>query len=117
MQRRTFLRLGAVAGGAFFLGGASQTERASVSLAQGMIPTVDQLAMTSVVDNVFDVFARGGQIGNLAVRRRGVTNPLGSGPQLLSEHGLAYHLLSQRGGEQKEVLLDFALTGASLINN
>jgi len=117
MQRRTFLKLAAVAGGAFFLGGASQTGRASVSLAQGMVPTVDQLVMTNVVDNVFDVFARGGQIGNLAVRRRGVTNPLGSGLQLLSEHGLAYHLMSQRGAEQREILLDFALTGASLINN
>jgi 7,8-dihydropterin-6-yl-methyl-4-(beta-D-ribofuranosyl)aminobenzene 5'-phosphate synthase len=117
MHRRTFLKLGALASSAFFVGGVGRTGQAAVTAAQGMIPTVDQLVMTNVVDNVFDVFARGGQIGDLTVRRRGVTNPLGSGAQLLSEHGLAYHLMSQRGMEQREILLDFALTGASLINN
>ena len=30
---------------------------------------------------------------------------------------LAFHLMSQSGLEQREILLDFALTGASLINN
>lgn len=117
MHRRTFLKLGAVAGGALFVGGVSRTGRAAVTVAQGMIPTVDHLVMTNVVDNVYDVFARGGQIGDLTVRRRGVTNPPGSGAQLLSEHGLAYHLMSQRGAKQKEILLDFALTGGALITN
>src|SRR5215210_9452616 len=99
MHRRTLLKLGALASGAFFLGGVGRPGQVAVTAAQGMIPMVDQLVMTSVVDNVFDVFARGGQIGNLTVRRRGVTDPLGSGLQLLSEHGLAYHLMSQRGTE------------------
>src|SRR5918998_1826871 len=117
MRRRAFLRLGAAVGGAVFLGGQGRLGSRSVSAGQFSVPTVDQLVMTNVVDNVYDVFARGGQIGDLTVRRRGVTNPPGSGAQLLSEHGLAYHLMSQRGTEQKEILLDFALTGGSLLTN
>jgi 7,8-dihydropterin-6-yl-methyl-4-(beta-D-ribofuranosyl)aminobenzene 5'-phosphate synthase len=36
---------------------------------------------------------------------------------LLAEHGLAYHLESLRGGERREVLLDFTLTELGLTNN
>src|SRR5262249_60910884 len=36
---------------------------------------------------------------------------------LLAEHGLAFHLESARGGERREILLDFGLTGRSLFNN
>lgn len=36
---------------------------------------------------------------------------------LLSQHGLAYHLESLRGGERREILLDFSLTDLTLFNN
>jgi 7,8-dihydropterin-6-yl-methyl-4-(beta-D-ribofuranosyl)aminobenzene 5'-phosphate synthase len=117
VRRREFLKLGAAAGGAIMLGGLGRTAGAPASAAQSAVPTVDQLVMTNVVDNIYDVFARGGQIGDLMVRRTGVTRPPGSPLQLISEHGLAYHLLSFRGDERKEILLDFALTGASIATN
>jgi 7,8-dihydropterin-6-yl-methyl-4-(beta-D-ribofuranosyl)aminobenzene 5'-phosphate synthase len=117
MQRRTFLKLGAVASGAFFLGGFGQTGRASVTSAQGIVPTVDRLVMTNVVDNVYDVFARGGKLRDIVVQRTGLPWPTESAPKLLSEHGLAYHLESTRGDERAEILLDFALTGSALLNN
>src|SRR5713226_6694602 len=117
MDRREFLKLGAIAGGSIFLGGVSRYGRFLASAASVEIPTVDRLVMTSVVDNFYDVFARGGKIADVMVQRTTVAYPVGSGPLLLSEHGLAYHLESFRGSERKEILLDFALTGRSFTNN
>jgi 7,8-dihydropterin-6-yl-methyl-4-(beta-D-ribofuranosyl)aminobenzene 5'-phosphate synthase len=73
---------------------------------------VDRLVMTNVVDNVYDIFAKGGKLDSIAVQR----TPLGATP-LLAEHGLAYHMESVRGTERKEVLLDFSLTVLNLENN
>ena len=63
MHRRTFLKLGAVAGGAIFLGGADRLARSSIAGAQSAIPAVDRVGMTDVVDNVYDVFASSGTVG------------------------------------------------------
>jgi 7,8-dihydropterin-6-yl-methyl-4-(beta-D-ribofuranosyl)aminobenzene 5'-phosphate synthase len=117
MQRRTFLKLGAVTGSTFLLGGLGRSGQATVTAAQSMIPTVDRLVLTNVVDNVYDVFARGGRIRDIAVQRTNLPWPTNSAPKLLSEHGLAYHLESTRGEEKAEILLDFALTGSALLNN
>jgi len=111
MHRREILKLGAVTGAAFAVGGLPRLGRA---LAQTSIPRVDRLVMTNVVDNVYDIFARGGNIGDLNVQR----TPLRPGQtSLLAEHGLAYHLESVRGNERREILLDFALTEGTLLNN
>ena len=117
MHRRTFLKLGAVTGGAFFFGGGERLLRPSVAGAQSAVPVVERLVMTNVVDNVYDVFARAGKIGDLTVQRAPLPPAGAPGPAMLSEHGLAYHLESFRGGERKEILLDFALTGATLLSN
>src|SRR4029453_2192833 len=111
MERRRFLKLGMVMGGTIVLGGVHRFERSLASAAGTAIPTVDQLIMTNVVDNIYDVFAKRGKIGAVTVQR---TAPQ---PMPLSEHGLAYHLVSVRGDERKEILLDFAWTGQSLTNN
>lgn len=117
MQRREFLKLGAIASGTIILGGVGRLGRSPASVAGTTIPTVDRLVMTSVVDNVYDVFAKRGKIGDVTVQRTSVPYPYGSGVMLLSEHGLAYHLESIRGTERREILLDFALTDRSLANN
>jgi 7,8-dihydropterin-6-yl-methyl-4-(beta-D-ribofuranosyl)aminobenzene 5'-phosphate synthase len=117
MERREFLKLGAIAGGTIFLGGVGRRWRSVASAAGTAVPTVDQLVMASVVDNFYDVFAKRGKIGDVMVQRTPVPYPYGSGVMLLSEHGLAYHLESVRGSERKEILLDFALTDRSLTNN
>ncbi|MGH7859728.1 MAG: hypothetical protein ACREQY_20565, partial [Candidatus Binatia bacterium] len=70
--------------------------------------------MTNAVDNIYDIFAQQGADGSIAVARTPVR---GARPPLLAEHGLAYHLLSFRGKERREVLLDFALTDHTLANN
>ncbi len=115
MQRREFLKLGAVAGGTILLGGTGRY--GSVMAAPKEIPTVDGLVLTNLVDNIYDVFAKGGKIGNLAVTRSTLPFPYGSEVSLLSEHGLAFHLHSFRGAEEKQILLDFALTPRTLTNN
>jgi 7,8-dihydropterin-6-yl-methyl-4-(beta-D-ribofuranosyl)aminobenzene 5'-phosphate synthase len=117
MDRRDFLRLGAVAGGTIFLRDMNRFGRLLSNAAEKEIPSVDRLVMTNLVDNVYDVFAKGGKIGDVMVQRHTVPFPYGSDVMLLSEHGLAYHLQSFRGSEQKEILLDFALTGRSFTNN
>ena len=111
MKRRDVLRLGAVGAGIFAF--ASLPRVAGRAAAQSGAPTVDRLVMTNVVDNVYDVFAKGGKLDTIAVQR----SPLGRDGTLLAEHGLAYHLESVRGAERREVLLDFSLTERSLLNN
>jgi 7,8-dihydropterin-6-yl-methyl-4-(beta-D-ribofuranosyl)aminobenzene 5'-phosphate synthase len=113
MNRRQFLTLGAVGTGLVALGGPSRLV-AGRAAAQSQVPTVDRLVMTNVVDNVYDVFARAGRLDTITVER----TPLRPGTMpLLAEHGLAYHLESLRGGERREVLLDFTLTDLNLTNN
>jgi len=51
MERRRFLKLGMVMGGAIVLGGVHRFGRSLASAAGPAIPTVDQLIMTNVVDN------------------------------------------------------------------
>ena len=115
MQRREFLKLGAVRGGTILLGGTSRFR--SLLAASKEIPTIDRLVMTNLVDNIYDIFAKGGKLGSVTVTRNNLPFPYGSEVPLLSEHGLAFHLQSFRGAEEKQILLDFALTPHTLSNN
>jgi len=115
MQRRDFLKLGAVTGGTILLGGTGRFR--SLLAAPKEIPTVDRLVMTNLVDNVYDIFAKAGKLGSLTVTRNNLPFPYGSDVALLSEHGLAFHLQSLRGAEEKQILVDFALTPHTLTNN
>src|SRR6266849_8228990 len=101
MERRMFLQLSMVMGGTIVLGGVHRFGRSLASAAGTAIPTVDQLVMTNVVDNIYDSFAKGGKMGDVMVQRTLLPWPSGLRPMLLSEHGLAYHLASIRGAERK----------------
>lgn len=115
MNRRQFLKLGAVTGGVFALGGMTRIGGRWASAQSGAVPTVDRLVMTNVVDNIYDIFAKGGKLDTITVQR----TPLARAGEipLLAEHGLAYHLESFRGTERREVLLDFSLTELNLTHN
>jgi 7,8-dihydropterin-6-yl-methyl-4-(beta-D-ribofuranosyl)aminobenzene 5'-phosphate synthase len=114
MKRREVLRLGGIAGGALALGGVRHLGR-GVAAAQSLsVPTVDRLVMTNIVDNIYDVFAKGGKLDTISVQRQPLLR--GETP-ILAEHGLAYHLESVRGAERREILLDFSLTEKNLFNN
>jgi 7,8-dihydropterin-6-yl-methyl-4-(beta-D-ribofuranosyl)aminobenzene 5'-phosphate synthase len=113
LNRRGFLVLGAVTGSTFFLGGCAQLNRAPLRAELADVPTVDQLILTNIVDNVYDAFAPANKFDNLTVSR--TPNSFQTPP--LAEHGLAFHLASTRGAEHKQVLLDFAFTWRTLSNN
>ena len=113
MNRRDLLRLGAVTTATFALGGIRRIGGGPAVAQTSAPPTVDRLVMTNVVDNIYDIFAKGGKLDAISVQRAAF-DPKAS---LLSQHGLAYHLESLRGSEQREVLLDFALTEGNLLNN
>src|SRR4029079_10920771 len=55
MDRRGFLKLGAVGGGMFAVGALVGPGR-HVAAQGGGIPVVDRLVLTNVVDNVYDIF-------------------------------------------------------------
>lgn len=114
MNRRQFLKVGAVTGGVFALGGVTRIASRSASAQSGAVPTVDRLVMTNVVDNIYDIFAKAGKLDTITVQR---ARSGGDYIRLLAEHGLAYHLESSRGGELREVLLDFSLTELNLFHN
>ena len=113
MHRRQFLALGAIGSGVFALGGLTRLGSRGAVAQTVPVPTVDRLVMTNVVDNVYDIFAKGGKLDTVTVQRA----PLSVQAPLLAEHGLAYHLESVRGSERKEILLDFSLTELNLFNN
>jgi len=113
MNRRQFLKLGAVTGGAIALGGVWRMGDRAALAQSSAVPTVDRLVMTTVVDNFYDAFARGGKLDTITVQR----TPLPQGRPLIAEHGLAYHLESVRGQERREILLDFGYRMPTLLNN
>src|ERR1700738_2053499 len=90
MHRREFLKLGAVAGGTILLGGTGRFR--SLLAAPKEIPTVDRLVITNLVDNIYDIFAKGGKLGNVSVKRNNLPFPYGSEVPLLSAPGAGYHL-------------------------
>jgi 7,8-dihydropterin-6-yl-methyl-4-(beta-D-ribofuranosyl)aminobenzene 5'-phosphate synthase len=112
MNRRQILRLGLVASGTFALGGLARFGSRPAAAQIGVVPTVDRLVLTNVVDNIYDIFAKAGRLDTITVQR----TPVGPAP-LLAEHGLAYHIESHRGAERREILLDFSLTDINLFNN
>jgi len=113
MKRRELLKLGAVGSVTFALGGTKLLGGGPAVAQMSAPPTVDRLVLTSAVDNVYDAFARGGKLDTITVQRAAL-DPKGL---LLFEHGLAYHLESVRGGERREMLLDFSATQGTLLNN
>ena len=114
MDRRQFLKLGAVTGGLFALGRAMRTAGRSAFAQSAAPPIVDRLVITNVVDNIYDVFARGGKLDTITVER--VRSSIGV-PSPEAEHGLAYHLESTRESERREILLDFSLTERTFFRN
>ena len=77
------------------------------------MPVVDRLTLTSVVDGSYLAVLPDRRFDKLSVER--TRRP--RSPSLLAEHGLAFHLASQRGAEQRQVLLDFGLSSQSLLTN
>ena len=67
MNRRRFLKLGAVPGGAIAVGAPARGWWSTATAQPTAIRTVDRLVLTVVVDNVYDIFAKGGKLDTITV--------------------------------------------------
>lgn len=119
--RRRLLRAGTgslamlAAGGLF--GGRVAQARSLESPAS--VPVVDRLAVRVVTDSYHHAFEPSRTIAGVQVQRMGFAVSPRTPPQrtLQNEWGLALHLESTRGAESRQVLVDFAYTSETLLNN
>jgi 7,8-dihydropterin-6-yl-methyl-4-(beta-D-ribofuranosyl)aminobenzene 5'-phosphate synthase len=84
----------------------------------GKVPEVDDLTISVLVDSYQVAVAQDAKIGNLAIKRFGfAVGEAPPGPAIASEFGLSLHAASSRGGEKRNVLIDFGYTPGALNNN
>lgn len=113
------------AGGAGFvsamIGAMAASARTATAPKLGReVPEVDRLAVRMVTDNVVIQFVPAETRNGIAVERRSAGNTRPDVPPrtaLNGEWGLAMHTQSQRGGEERNVLVDFGYTPEVLLNN
>lgn len=113
LKRREFLKASAAIAAASAAGGFSCIEIASAAPISP--PMVDRLAVRVLIDGTYNLFLRPGEVKGVKIEppprpadyRRAVHN----------EFGLSLLLESQRGAEQRTVMLDFGYTPTALLNN
>ncbi|MGZ3518260.1 MAG: MBL fold metallo-hydrolase [Vulcanimicrobiaceae bacterium] len=92
--------------------------RAEPAQSLGTVPTVDRLAVRSVVDNYQVAVVPNASAGTVEIERFGwglTDRP----PQatLISEFGLSMYVEAKRGDQTRNVLVDFGFTPRALTNN
>ncbi len=114
--RRELLRNAALAGSALACT-AMVRDAAGGEMPRIEAPIVDRLKIRVVVDGTHDVFISGAQVPGVKIER----SRLPTGPRysrtLEAEWGLSLYLESQKDGETRRYLLDFAYTPGVLNNN
>src|SRR5215467_848293 len=113
LKRRDFLMGCAAIGGAAASGYFTCVEIAKAAAID--VPVVDKLSIRVLVDGSQNLFERPGRVGNVSIEpaprqqdyRRALHN----------QWGLSLYLQSQRGNEQRTIMLDFGYTAEALINN
>ena len=112
LKRREFLQ-GCAAVGAAAAGGFTCVEIASAAAIDA--PLVDKLTIRVLIDSSFNNFFRPAQAGGVATtpppRARDYRQALHN------EWGLSLFIDSQRGSDQRKIMLDFGYTPEALINN
>ncbi|WP_088284380.1 MBL fold metallo-hydrolase [Ideonella sp. A 288] len=119
--RRALFRAGAgsiavlAAGGLF----GSRVAQAQALASPAAVPVVDKLAVRVVTDSYHHAFEPPRTQGPVLVQRLGFAVAPRTPPKrtLQNEWGLALHLESTRGAETRQVLIDFAYTSETLLNN
>src|SRR5215470_19959345 len=112
-KRRDLLMGCAAVGGAAAAGGFTCVGFASAAAIE--VPVVDKLSIRVLVDGSQNLFQRPDKVGNISIEPP---------PRLLdyrrtlhNQWGLSLYLQSQRGSEQRTIMLDFGYTPEALINN
>jgi 7,8-dihydropterin-6-yl-methyl-4-(beta-D-ribofuranosyl)aminobenzene 5'-phosphate synthase len=97
------------------LGGAlASVKTARAEALSNSVPEIDRLAVTIVTDSYHLAISPNVRVGGVEVIRFGMPP---AGKSLLQEFGLAMHLASTRGDENRNILLDFGFTPETLNNN
>ena len=81
------------------------------------VPTVDKLAIRVLVDQQHDQFLRGSTVNGVVHEGPGPARSTDARNVLHNEWGLSLYLESQRGDENRTILLDFGYTSPAIINN
>jgi len=120
----TFLPAQLCAGGAGFVTAmaaamAAGGKTAPAKTLRGEVPVVDKVAVRIVTDNIVIQFVPNETRDGLTIERKsGNTVPDKPPSTILNgEWGLAMHAQSSRGGEERNVLIDFGYTSDVLLNN
>lgn len=119
--RRALFRAGAgslamlAAGGLF----GTRVAQARSLDSPAAVPVVDRLSVRVVTDSYHHAFEPSRAYGMVQVQRLGFAVAPRTPPKrtLQNEWGLALHLDSARGAETRQVLVDFAYTSETLLNN
>jgi 7,8-dihydropterin-6-yl-methyl-4-(beta-D-ribofuranosyl)aminobenzene 5'-phosphate synthase len=101
---------------AMLLGRAKPVRAESIS---GSVPEVDSLAVRVVTDSYQFAVAPSRKVKDIDIQHFGWGISPDEPPNrtLISEFGLSMHIVSRRGSETRQVLMDFGFTSESLINN
>jgi 7,8-dihydropterin-6-yl-methyl-4-(beta-D-ribofuranosyl)aminobenzene 5'-phosphate synthase len=114
LDRRRFLQASAALGGALVSSSIGRAAPAAPALIDA--PVVDRVVIREITDNSHNIFLGPLERPGLSVQRVGFP-AIAQGKTLESEWGLALHIESTRGGEQRRYLLDFGFTPNVYANN
>lgn len=118
LDRRSFLRSSALAAAGSTLTCTGLVRSASGQTTPRIVPPlVDKLVIRVLVDGQHDIFIPEQKVPEIAIAQSRLQLGAKFKRTLLSEWGLALHLTSEKGGESKRYLLDFAYTSHALNNN
>jgi 7,8-dihydropterin-6-yl-methyl-4-(beta-D-ribofuranosyl)aminobenzene 5'-phosphate synthase len=113
MRRRAFLKASAAFAGATAAGGLSCIEIANGAPIEA--PVVDKLTVNVLVDSSHDLFFKPSLVHGVSIE---------PGPRakdfrqiLHNQWGLSLFLVSQRGSEQRSLMLDYGYSPDALLNN
>jgi 7,8-dihydropterin-6-yl-methyl-4-(beta-D-ribofuranosyl)aminobenzene 5'-phosphate synthase len=114
LHRRDFLKASAAIAGAA-ASGFKCVEIASAAPID--VPTIDKLSMRVLIDQQHDQFLRGSTVNGVVHEGPGPARSADALNVLHNQWGLSLFLESQRGQEERTILLDFGYTAPALINN
>ncbi len=113
LGRRDFLKASAAVAGVAAVGGLAHFKLAGA--AQLQAPTVDKLSIRVLVDSSYDIFFRPNKLSGVTIEP--APRPADFRRTYHNEWGLSLWLESQRGSDNRTVLLDTGYTPAVLLNN